>query len=1496
MTDPTARAVAIVGIGCVFPGAPDARTFWQNVRSGHDAISEVPAARWDPVYFDPASTSPDRISCNRGGFVDAFATFDPTRFGIMPVAVDGAEPDQLLALATAAAALDDAGSPQDRLAPERIGVVIGRGGYLTPGVARLAQRTTTAQQLVETVRALLPEISADRLEQVRTEFQAQLGPVRPESSIGLVPNLTASRIANRLDFQGPAYTVDAACASSLVAVDQAVDLLSSGRCDLVVAGGVHHCHDLTIWSVFSQLKALSEAGSIRPFDRHADGILIGEGTGLFALKRLADAERDDDRVYAVIRGTGVASDGRATSLMSPRPAGQVLALRQAWERSGLDPALVGLVEAHGTATPAGDGAELESLREVFGTPDDGRPTAGLGSVKSMIGHTMPAAGAAGLAKAAFALHHGVLPPTLHVDEPHPGLAGGRFRLVTEAEPWDSPSRLAAVNAFGFGGINGHVVLEAHGANDRAAGAPHRAPARAARGAIEPTSSAGEPVLLLAGADAAELGRLLDAFAATDGSVASLPAPGSGPARLAIVAPTPKRLELARKVLERGTPFRGRNDVWFEPEGLATAGGRVAFVYPGVEPSFDPRVDDVAALVGLPAPDVGDDPSALEMQGRGIVAVGRVLDAALSLVGARPDVVAGHSLGEWTAQIVTGMIPVDAVDDFVAEMRPGQLDFADAAFVALGCGAEQAAELCAGLADIGVSHDNCPHQSVVCGVPASARQLIERAREAKVIAQELPFRSGFHSPLFAPHVPALREQLGHLAFHPPATPLWSATTCSPYPAEVEAFRELSLRHLLEPVRFRQLIRALHDDGVRIFVQLGAGTLTGFIDDTLHDDDHLAVAAASGRHEGLAQVRRLVAGLWVEGVHVDLDRFAATLGAAIGVGTTAAPAASDGAVTLDLGTRLVRTFTPLEVAAPAPALAPAAVADLAAAGSALLAEYGSGLSEAGDAARLVLAAAAARQGAPARPAPPAAAPRQSPQVVASPAPPAGAAPAGAPRTLSREQEFSLALEPRWRDHAFFFHPPDWPDVSDTFPLVPMTGLLEVLADIATELTPEQVATSLVDIRAFRWLTVSPPTTVHLKATLDPTAPGPDIAVRASIEGHTRATVNLAPHYPTAPSPRPVHLTDPRPSPAPAERLYSDHWLFHGPEYQGITEVTDFGDDGICGWLRSPAAPGALLDNAGQLLGYWVAAVVDRDRLVLPTSIDRISYFGPHPEPGTRVFCTVVVTEIGPRSVRADLELTVDGAVWCRIDGWEDRRFDTDEVIFRMLRRPERNVLSELRPGTPRVAVATERWTDSATRDIVMRRYLRRVERDDYEGHNPRAQRQWLLGRIAAKDLVRTHLWDEGAGELYPGELILGNAADGRPTVTGPVPDGLTISLAHTDGVGVAALHPSGPVGVDIEVIEPRSATFVATVLTAAEQALAAPDGDDPDTWITRLWCAKEAAAKAAGTGLQGSPKSWEVTAVDGTALLVGDRWVATEVLRIPQPRDLAKEYVLAWTTEH
>ncbi|MCB1016365.1 MAG: acyltransferase domain-containing protein, partial [Acidimicrobiales bacterium] len=564
---------------------------------------------------------------------------------------------------------------------------------------------------------------------------------------------------------------------------------------------------------------------IRPFDRSADGLLIGEGTGMVVLKRLADAERDGDRVYAVVRGTGVASDGRASSVMKPRVDGQLLALERAWRDAGVDPATVGLVEAHGTATPVGDEAELTTLGRFFG-PADGRGPAGgravVGSVKSMIGHTMPAAGAAALIKAALAVHHGVLPPTLHVDEPHEALAATRFATLGAAEPWgegDGPRR-AGVNAFGFGGINAHVVLER--------------------------------VVLLAGASADDLLAQLDDPAILvdrdDAGRAAVGAEPAGPWRLAMVAPDERRLTLARKVVARGTPWRGRNDVWFSPHGLVRDGGKVAFVFPGVEPEFDPQVDDVAAHFGLPlGPLEHAEGEALHLglHGAGIIALGRLLDAALGELGLRPDVVAGHSIGEWNAMIAAHLIPDDDIDEFIDSVDTDDVDVPGVVFAALGCGADAAAAAVGDRVDVVVSHDNCPHQSIICGSETGVAEVMATLRADRVLAQELPFRSGFHSPMLAPYVEPVRASTARVPLQAPVVPVWSATTVAPYPDDPAAVRDLVVRHLLEPVRFRELALRLHDEGVRVFVQVGQGSLVNFLDDTLKGRDHLSVAAAGPR---------------------------------------------------------------------------------------------------------------------------------------------------------------------------------------------------------------------------------------------------------------------------------------------------------------------------------------------------------------------------------------------------------------------------------------------------------------------------------------------------------------------------------------------------------------------------------------------------------------------------------------------------------------------------
>ncbi|MFI0710249.1 beta-ketoacyl synthase N-terminal-like domain-containing protein [Streptomyces inhibens] len=1466
---PRPTDAAIVGMGAIFPGAGDLAAYWRNLVAGTDCVTDVPPGRWDPdVYYDPhAAEGParsDRFYCRRGGFLDDLAAFDPTRFGIMPAAVPGAEPDQLLALRAVADAVADAGGeqrlPADR---SRIGVILGRGGFMGVATARLDQRVRTAHQLAGTLRELAPEWPESKISAVREAFQASLGPERAEASIGLVPSFTAARTANRLDFRGPAYTLDAACASALLAVDQAVGLLAAGRCDLVAAGAVHHCHIATLWSVFTQLRALSPSQHIRPFDRRADGTLLAEGTGVVLLKRLADAERDGDRVYAVVRGVGVAGDGRSSSLMSPQVEGQVAALEQAWHNAGLDPAhpaALGLLEAHGTGTPVGDAAELATLARVFGAAGAGRAPVGLGSVKSMLGHTMQAAGIAGLIKAALAVHHRTLPPTLHLDEPHDGLAHTRMRPVTEAEPWDAgrvPLR-AGVNAFGFGGINAHAVLEEAPGRRSAAAPPVRRmpPLRT----TEP-----ERTVLLAAHTPGELAQALEDLRESAGAPAD-----DAPCRLALTGPTPQRRALAAKILARGLPWRGRGEVWFTPSPLfgphaRQTGARLAFVFPGLEAELPPCVDDLADHLSLPRPRVAGG-SGLVERAVDTLAVGRFLTRALSELGIEPDLLTGHSLGEWTAMVVAGMYPPEAVDTFLGSLRPTSLAVPDLVYAALGCGAGQAAAAVAGLERVAVSHDNCPHQSVICGDPQQLAEAVRRLAAQGVQAREMPFRSGFHTPMWAPYLDQAGAAFDALPLRDPQRPVWSATTAAAFPEDPSSIRELVLRHLLEPVRFQELTRRLYETGVRAFVQVGAGSLTGFVGDTLHGQDHLAVAAADHRRGGTAQLRRLAAALWTEGLSPRWDRLLPTTGSARTADRAAATHGSGTAVRLDLGSPLVRlggTLPPTVLRAPAGPPAPPAHPPLAEpirqALDAVLAET----TAATTAATRALAAVAA--------------------------PPA---PAQGPRRTSRR--LSLDTLPYVRDHCVYLQPERWPEPADRFPVVPMTTLLELAAEAAHEARPGHTVTGYSDVRALRWLPVAPP--VELTVTTGPLEAG---RVRVSLGDYAAVTVHLAAHHPAPPPPDPSALTSGGPAPVSAEALYRDRWMFHGPAFAGVHEVTTLAADGISGTLRALPAPGALLDAAGQLLGHWMQLKLTRDRLVFPAALDRVRFYGPPPREGALLAATARIRDVRPGSVRGDVELRgTDGRVWARLEGWTYRRFGADERVWPMKFTPEVCGIGEPRPGG--WCLARRRWSDPASQELVMRRYLGAAERAHYAQCPPRARAAWLLGRIAAKDAVRELLWESGAGPVFPAEVPLGNDGHGRPRLKGPLADGIHLSLAHKDRIAVALAHRSGPVGIAVETVTDDPAALERLALSPSERCLAddllprgVPGNTDRSYWLTALWCAKEAAAKAAGGGLYGRPLEWAVTPAPGGALRVVSPDGHGHLVHLDRVHELSARHVVAWT---
>ncbi|MEV2255638.1 beta-ketoacyl synthase N-terminal-like domain-containing protein [Streptomyces sp. NPDC050147] len=1502
--------VAIVGMAVLLPGAPDLQTYWRNLTSGADAISQVPGHRWD------ASLYPGRIYCRRGGFVDEFASVDAAGFGVMPDSVPGTEPDQLIALQVAARAIADAGGEERLPARDRIGVVLGRGGYLTPAQARNDQRVRTAHQLAHTLGEVFPELSQERLARIEDAFAGQLGPDRPEAAIGLVPNLAASRIANRLDLRGPAYTTDAACASSLIAVDQAVAELATGRCDMMLAGGVHHCHDITLWSVFTRLGALSPSERSRPFHAKADGILIGEGTGIVVLKRLADATRDGDRVYAVIRGTGVAADGRAASLVSPDPGGQARAVSQAWRAAGLDPrapGVLGLLEAHGTGAPAGDAAEVATLAAVFGPPGD-EPSVVIGSVKSMIGHTMPAAGVAGLVKAALALHHATLLPTLHCEDPHPALAATRFWPLRVARPWDAEVRRAAVNAFGFGGINAHVVLEQA---PRSTAAPSRPHVR------EP-----EPVLRLT---AESPGLLAAELAASDSALRARAdtEPPPGRVRLAIVAPDARRLALARRAVAKGRAWRGRGDVWFAPEPLLTpqAGGKLAFVFPGLEAEFAPQVAEVAQHFGLPLRAgaeavVGD----VARHGIGVLSVGRVLDGALRALGIEPDAVAGHSIGEWSAMLAGGLYDAATADALLADFDPDSLRVPGVTFAALGTSAERVLQTLGSRTDVVLSHDNSPSQSMICGPKDAVDTLVRDFREQRIVAQVLPFRSGFHTPMLAPYLGPLTDGVHRAPVRTPRVPVWSGTIAAPFPSAADDVRDLFVRHLLEPVRFRPLIDAMYAAGYRAFVQVGTGRLSSLIDDTLAGREVLTVAADTPRSGGLAQLRRVVSALWAEGRPRAVGsmlprRSSARVPMRLDLGAAS--------VSLPPGVRAELRADLLAAMDRAPAAAPDPLDALTTRFPAA-AELRAALVETADTAVALFAAAAPRAQAPApcgapapvgahavpdaahavpdadhaatdvsRAAPLPAGQTPSPTVTSAPAPP--------PPALHRSQLLiSTTAMPHLLDHCLIPQRPGWPELADRHPVVPATTVVHHMTQAAERARPGRRVVAVHDVRLEQWLGAEPATRVEVVVTPEPD----ERLVRVTFGPYARAVLQLADDYPARPPVRWRPDAEERPCAITAEDLYRDRWMFHGPAFQGVTELTAIGDQHVRGTITTPAAPGALLDNVGQLLGHWILAERSERNVVFPVRMRTFRFFGPHPAPGTPVECHVKVTSLTGTALTADVQLAVGGTVLAEITGWQDRRFDVPGAD-RPGGYPERRALSEARPGG--WTLLTDAWPDLPSRDLVMRTHLGAAERSAYETHPPRGRRQWLLGRIAAKDAVRHWLWRQGEQAVYPAEIAVRNDAEGRPYAVGlhgrQLP-ALDLSLAHRAEAAVALVrpcaerqHPGTGVGIDVEVVADRSEATYQVALDERERALlvglSAVDGEREAVWFTRFWAAKEAAAKAEGVGLRGRPRRFAVRAVHPYGLIVeAERQrhhLRCEHVAAPTPGSPSKDYVVAWTVK-
>ena len=462
---PTLPPIAIIGLAGILPEARDIDNLWENILDEVNCIKEVPPSRWSIAdYYDPDPNVPDKTYSKHGGFIPDIQ-FDPMEFGLPPNLLEVTDVSQLLSLVVAKNALKDAGYLEAaETVLDQTGVILGMVGMSSKVIHPLLSRL---QYPVWEKVLRSSSIPDEEIPEVIEKMKLAYVQWNENAFPGAIGNVVAGRIANRLDLGGANCIVDAACASSLAAVSMAVSELALGKADMMITGGVDTDNSILTYLCFSKTPAFSKGGKLRAFSEESDGMLAGEGIGMLVLKRLADAERDGDNIYAVIRGIGASSDGHFKSIYAPRSSGQAKAVRRAYQQANYSPASVRLIEAHGTGTNAGDPAEFNGLTEAFSDLTVEPQQIALGSIKSQIGHTKATAGAASLIKTALALHQKILPATINVSRPHPAMniEETPFYLNTETRPWFAEPaglpRRAGVSSFGFGGTNFHITLEEH---------------------------------------------------------------------------------------------------------------------------------------------------------------------------------------------------------------------------------------------------------------------------------------------------------------------------------------------------------------------------------------------------------------------------------------------------------------------------------------------------------------------------------------------------------------------------------------------------------------------------------------------------------------------------------------------------------------------------------------------------------------------------------------------------------------------------------------------------------------------------------------------------------------------------------------------------------------------------------------------------------------------------------------------------------------------------
>jgi len=1378
--------IAVIGMECIFPKAPNMKTYWQNILNEVNAVGD-PLEQWEADrYIDKGY-----VSTSKGGYLRDLYRFNPMQFGVMPSSVDGGEPDQFLALEVAKRALEDAGEQYlDEAYDHRdTGIILGHSTYLHRGQINGGQHCIAVDQTIEILKLVLPSMTDEQSSQIYDILKKQLPTFTPDTCPAMVPNVMTGRIANRLNFTGPNYLIDAACASSLLSVNAAIDELRNGKSRMMLAGGVNASLPAEVAVIFTMLDALSDKGAVTPFSSNSDGTLLGEGLGVVVLKRLSDALEDGDRIYSVVHGVGQSSDGKGTSLLAPSELGEALAIQRAYDSTGIDPNTISLIEAHGTGIALGDQTEINSLKEIFGERLGEQGNIAVGSVKSMISHTIPAAGIASFIKMSLSLYHKILPPTL-CDEVNAelGIQDTAMYINTKAKPWirkeDEPCR-AAINSFGFGGVNAHGILEE---------APKTAkkPLKCSPWEFELFIFKGENIEQLQKSldEVATYISHIDDAAIEDVAFTLFDKAGenNGNCRLALMAGSlqelAKKITQAKKRLAKSDePFMGKNGVIFSKDPVK---GKLGFMFPGEGSQYVNMLSDLAIhfepvrqwfdfwhgiydevpgssrtdIVFPVASELTPEREAyiqkrihdMDVGSEAVFVAGQAMFELLKHFDLNPDVMVGHSSGENSALVAARSIPWKDRKELAALVRKlngiyniiekeGGIERGRLMAIAL-ISQEKIQKHIEGTKVV-VAMENCPTQTIVYGSEEDVEKLSKVLIKEGAVCEMLPFDRGYHTDAFSPMKEGFIKYYEEIGLKAPEIPLYSCASASLFPAKQSDVREIAADQWTQKVRFIETIEKMHEDGVRYFVEVGPSSkLASFAEQVLRNSkkDEGCVISSSNLNSkpGLHQFLTLIAKLYVND-KVNVEKLFADREVQKLDFSNLKKAKPKG---MFLDNSLPRLRATDELAEALNKIQPAKTQEVATQGAEaakdvqdLYPEYRPFFTEINE-------------------------------LTAD--------------NFVGHAYLSMADDNFLQDHVISGAVTDTDSELYGLGCVPLMVSLEIMAEACAVIAGRIDLRVIEDVKTFNWIMLDEGD-VNLQVRAVKIA-GKNNAFRAEIFNNGQRVVSADYLFGEQNLQLTAPLADIENSPTPYrwQGEYEEYniGMFHGPIFQTIKNIDKWNEQGLDAWLspvsvenffRDGEVPSTvinpvLMDSLNQSAVFWVANDVGPNYQSFPTKIERIEFFGQCPEnvDGLKNKARRQHAGSGKDDGMWDIEcVDGDNNPFIRVKGLQNVFFMIPYNVYECRTNPLTGWLGSpindnggsLQWHVPFVEKELLGRSDNVLLRLIANCYLNENERvvwQQLKANNIDDKINWLFARICAKEAVR-YLINQQTGELlYPTDI--------------------------------------------------------------------------------------------------------------------------------------------------